>query len=102
MSRGYHNGQMMPPVQTNMPGQIPVQMSLGTPTNQQGFGMSMKGGTPQQMGSRGMHTTLGNMNPNMQQQIVPNSANSQRIQHSSGSLPVSRKSLSASFSRYVI
>ena len=97
MSRGYHNGQMMQPNNMQQPGQIPVQMSLGTPkSNQQqgGFGMN------KQMGSRGMPMQqLGNMNPNMQQQqIIPNSANSQRIQHSSGSLPVSRKSLSASFS----
>ena len=87
MSRGYHNGQMMQPNNMQQPGQIPVQMSLGTPkSNQQqgGFGMN------KQMGSRGMPMQqLGNMNPNMQQQqIIPNSANA-NVYHSSGSLGLS-------------
>ena len=58
MSRGYHNGQMMQPNNMQQPGQIPVQMSLGTPKSNQ-----QQGG----FGSRGMPMQqLGNMNPNMQ------------------------------------
>ena len=82
-------------------GGTPQHPHMGSRGMQQGA-MMQKGGTPQHqhMGSRGMQhgmSSLGGFH-NMQQQIVPNSANSQRIQHSSGSLPGSRKSLSASFS----
>ena len=98
MSGGYNPGMNQgQPLASGMPGGIPMAMSM-QPGPYQAHGQMV--GTPQMqnqpMGSRGMHPGMAQQQlqsrgslDNMQQQIAPRSA---------GSLPMSRKSLSASFS----